>query len=102
VKRGATVLLRVNHPCQLLSQREGWLPGTYMLPGVRRSFRRSKVLPVTIPFGENVNLVIPSSFFSLANATGQALSSSGTVVPLLVPAGQAPPTITLAITGGGK
>jgi hypothetical protein len=57
---------------------------------------------VTIPFGENVSLVIPSSYFSIANAVGLPLSNSETVAPLLVPAGQAPPTITLAITGGGK
>lgn len=113
--RGAVVFIRVNDPGQFLPKYDGKAPGAHLLVGVRSNalgFRTASVASqdsggtnyqVTIPFGETVNLVVASQFFSLANATGQALSSSGgNAVQLLIPSGQVPPAITFTVTGGGK
>jgi hypothetical protein len=115
MKRGAVVSIRVNDPGQLLAQNEGKVPGAHLLLGVRNDafgFRSASVASqdsggrnyqVTIPFGESVNLVIASPFFSLANATGQALPTTGAnTMQLLTPSGQTPPAITFGVTGGGK
>jgi hypothetical protein len=110
LKKGAVVPISVNDPQQLLAQNEGITPGAHLLLGVaspslifhvasitaQNSSGRSYA--TTIPFGAAANLVVASSFFALADATGTALASASTV-PISAPSGQTPPTITLSVTG---
>ncbi len=112
LKRGAAVSVRVDDPSGLLAQNEGKTPGAHLLLGVRNDvgiFRAASVIAenpagkeysVTIPYDAKVNLVVASSFFRLADATGVPFAVSGAAaVPVAVPSGQAPPTLRLAVSG---
>jgi hypothetical protein len=112
LKRGAVVTIRVGDPGQLLAQDEGKEPGTHLLLGVRSDaliFHTASVTAqdaagrnyaVTIPFDRSVNLVVASSFFQLASASGAAVAASGAAtIPIAVPSGQAPPALNLNVTG---
>jgi hypothetical protein len=112
MKRGAAVSIRVDDPSGLLVQNEGKTPGAHLLLGVRSDagiFHTASVIAqdpggrdysVTIPFDAKVNLVVASSFFRLADATGAPFAASGAAaVPVAVPSGQAPPTLRLAVSG---
>jgi len=112
LKRGAAVSIRVDDPTGLLAQNEGKTPGAHLLLGVRSDagiFHTASVIAqdpggrdysVTIPFDAKVNLVVASSFFRLADATGAPFAASGAAaVPVAVPSGQAPPTLRLAVSG---
>jgi len=113
MKKGAAVPIRVDDPGQLLSQHEGKTAGAHLLVGVGNdafAFAPARVmsqdatgrnLEVVIPFNSTAKISVLSSFFRLADATGLPLPKTGVTIPILVPAGQRPPAITLRVTGVG-
>jgi hypothetical protein len=113
LSKGATVRIRVDDASHLLSQQEGKRPGAHLLLGVATdafSFRLAPIVSqdaggrdyqIVIPFGITAKVVARSSFFRLSDSTGVPLSS-GTVIPVTVPAGQTPPTVRVVVSGGGQ
>lgn len=112
LKRGASVQIRVDDPVGALAQYEGKSPGAHLLLGVNSDagiFHQASVVvsrperrqySITIPFDTKVNLVVATSFYRLADATGTPFASNGAgVLAVTVPSGQPPPTLQLAITG---
>jgi hypothetical protein len=112
LKRGATVSIRVNDPAQLLPQYEGKASGAHLLVGVRGPKLMFHLAPmrqqdsggrdyaVVIPFDAGTNLIVTSPFFQLQNGNGLALSAASTSsVSLLVPSGNAPPTLNFSVSG---
>jgi hypothetical protein len=108
---GAAVAIQVNDSSQLLPQNEGKVAGANMLVGVGTAIHSFLVPPImsqsatartyqlVVPFNLTTATMARSSFFTLSNASGIPLPP-GAAVPILVPAGQAPPTITLNVTRG--
>lgn len=56
---------------------------------------------IVIPYDTPVSLVLGGSFFQLADSAGVPFSISGAAIPLIVPTGNQPATVKLAVTGGG-
>ncbi len=114
MKKAAVVPIRVEDPNKLLVQHEARAPGAHLLIGVANDARWFRPAVVTsrdaggknyevlVPFNSTVNIVVHSSFFQLADASGMPLPRTGAaVIPVTVQAGQQPPTVRLRVTGGG-
>jgi hypothetical protein len=110
LKQGAVVPIRVNDPNQLLPQYEGKSPGADLLIGVVSDsgiFAPASIVSqdsggryqqVVIPFGAMAGLRVFSAQFQLSSG-GAPLPKATTTIPVTVPSGQQPPTITLQVTG---
>jgi hypothetical protein len=113
LKKGAAVPIRIDDPGQFLSQNEGKAPGAHLLLGVDNDAFVFRPAPLTsqdangrnhqivVPFNSIVKLVVYSSFFRLSDSVGIPLPRAGVALPVTVPSGQQPVTITLRVTGGG-
>ncbi len=109
--KGAVVWIRVNDPGQLLLANEGKTPGAHLLVGVGTDvhyFQTAMVVAqdssartyqLLLPFDRSLAIVVNSARFQLADANGKALPAFGHTIPILVPSGQTPPTITLSVIG---
>ena len=99
----------------MLAQHDGGTPGAHLLIGVGNlafAFVRAGVVSrdlsgrdqqVVIPFHSQVNLVVLSPFFQLADAAGLPLSrTQATRIPVMVAAGQQRAPIRLRVSGGGS
>lgn len=114
LKKGVAVPVRVDDPGQLLSQHEGKTPGALLLLGVHNDvfvFHPAAVTAhdssgrnheIVIPFDTPVKLTAFSSFFQLADANGNALSTGSNAVPVTVPSGTTPNTVKFTIIGRGR
>ncbi len=110
LKEGAVVPIRINDPSQLLTQYEGKSPGADLLIGVVSDsgiFTPALIVSqdtggrnqqVVIPFGVAAGLRVFSAQFQLSSG-GVPLPNATTTIPVTVPSGQQPPTITLQVTG---
>jgi hypothetical protein len=112
LKRGTTVLIRLDDPGKVLSQYEGKSTGAHLLMGISndaRVFRSAPVLSrdaagrihqIVIPFNITVDVVVASSFFQLLNA-GRPVPKTGISIPITIPSGGArqAPILTLTVTG---
>ncbi len=112
LKRGASILVRVNDPATLLPQYEGETRGAQVLVGVRSPKLMFQLVPVrekdsggrnyevVIPFDAETNLIVASPFFRLKDANGMALpAGSASSVRLLVPSGKEPPKLQFNVDG---
>ncbi len=113
LSKGVAVRVRVDDPTRALAQQEGKTPGAHLLLGVATdafSFRLAPIVSqdtggryhqMVIPLGTAARIVASSSFFRLSDGSGAALPSS-VAIPVTVPMGQAPATLRIVVTGGGK
>jgi hypothetical protein len=111
LNKGAVVPIRINDPAQLLPQYEGKSPGSDVLIGVANDARvfmpaqavsqdtGGENLQVVIPFGSTVNLLVFAPQFQLSSATVPLPAQASTTIPVAVPSGLQPATITLQVTG---
>ena len=113
MSKGAVVPIRIDDPAHLLSQQEGKTAGAHLLVGVGTDalfFRTAPIVSsdasgryhqIVVPFAAYAKLVVRSSFFKLSDAGGSPLSPVA-VIPVTVPAGQAPTAIRVVVTGSGR
>ena len=114
LKKGAVVPIRVDDVGRLLPQHEGKTAGAHLLMGFANDAHAFRAIPVVsqdqigrdhravVPYNRALKLWIFSSFFLLGDATGAALSKSGTTIPILVPSGEQPKAIRVVVTGAGR
>jgi hypothetical protein len=114
LKPAATFTIRVEDAGQLLNQHEGKTAGAHLLIGVSSdafvfhpavlawSDNAGRNYQVTVPYDASVNLVLGSSFFSVADDAGSALPQRGSAsIPIRVPTGQPPAAVKFHVTGAG-
>jgi hypothetical protein len=111
LKRGVSIMIEVADPQGLISQHEGKTRGAHLLLGIQNDAGMfteaalvsensgSRAYSIVIPFGARVNLVVASPFFRLTDSSGTAFGPAGGSLPLLVPSGQLPPTVRVAVNG---
>ena len=111
LQKGALVTVRVEDPGQFLTSASA-KSSAGLLIGVRTDslvFHSAALVAqnpgertyqVLVPFDRQARLSVASPTFQLADASGNALASShGNAIPVLVPSGQHPPTVTLKVLG---
>ena len=113
LRKGAVVTVRVDDTAQLLASNEGKSAGADFLVGVghdtlvfepalvQSTDASGRTQQVVIPYNYSANLLVFSSFFKLADATGAPLPTNARI-PITVSRGQPSPVIKLSVTGGGK
>jgi hypothetical protein len=107
--KGALVSVQLNDPASLLQKSAA--PGTGLLMGVGSDthfFRTARLVSqapggrtyeLLIPFDRSVNLSVVSPSFQLKDASGKLLPNSGTLIPVLAPSSEQPPTVVLTVAG---
>jgi hypothetical protein len=108
--KGALVTVRVDDPGQFFSASAA-NSGASLLIGVSSDsfvFHRAALLTqdassrtyqVLIPFDRQTRISVTSSTLQLVGSSGNLLSTSNNAMPVLVPSGQQPRTVTVKIVG---
>lgn len=111
LQKGAFVNVRVDDPGQFLSAADSKSVAGLLIGVSTDSFvfhtaallsedTSGKTYRVLIPFDRSIGIVVVSPSFQLTNASGSLLAAShGNAIPVLVPSGRPPPTVTLRVTG---
>jgi len=111
MKKGALFPMRIADPSELLSLYEGKTPGAHILLGAASASSLFHTLPILstdstgrnygilIPFDTAIKIIVSTSFFQLADATGLPLPRGITSqIPVTVQSGTQPTLLKLTVT----